>query len=159
MKKFKFGLDKVKTQRQIVADLAQREFVSAVAEQDAEIKKLNDMIAVKERSLADRAKLIQTSSEWVNQVDQINKFLIGQDLRIKKQNLRLQECENLVESRREILRQSVSEVKILERLEQKQKQLYMAEVAKIEQAEMDEIAVLRFSRNENRIKGSHEDGI
>jgi flagellar FliJ protein len=159
MKKFKFGLDKVKTQRQIVADLAQREFVSAVAEQDAEIKKLNDMIAVKERSLADRAKMIQTSSEWVNQVDQINKFLIGQDLRIKKQNLRLQECENLVESRREILRQSVSEVKILERLEQKQKQLYMAEVAKIEQAEMDEIAVLRFSRNENRIKGSHEDGI
>jgi flagellar FliJ protein len=159
MKKFKFGLDKVKTQRQIVADLAQREFVAAVAEHDAEIKKLNEMIAVKERSLANRTALIQTSSDWVNQVDQINKFLIGQDLRIKKQNLRLQESENLVESRREILRQSVSEVKILERLEQKQKQAYIAEVAKVEQAEMDEIAVLRFSRNENRIKGSHEDGI
>ncbi|MEQ1721730.1 MAG: flagellar export protein FliJ [Pseudobdellovibrio sp.] len=159
MKKFKFGLDKVKTQRQIVADLAQREFVEAQAALDVEISKLNEMIAVKDRSLADRATMIQTSSDWVNQVDQINKFLIGQDLRIKKQNLRLQECENLVEARREILRQSVSEVKILERLEQKQKQAYMAEVAKVEQAEMDEIAVLRFSRNESLIKGSHEDGI
>jgi flagellar FliJ protein len=159
MKKFKFTLEKVKTQRQIIADLAQREFVDALAEQEVEIKKLNEMIAVKERSLADRASRIQTTSDWVNQVDQINKFLIGQDLRIKKQNLRLQECENLVESRREILRQSVSEVKILERLEQKQKQAYMAEVAKVEQAEIDEIAVLRFSRNESLIKGSHEDGI
>jgi flagellar protein FliJ len=159
MKKFKFTLEKVKTQRQIIADLAQREFVDALAEQEVEIKKLNEMIAVKERSLADRASMIQTTSDWVNQVDQINKFLIGQDLRIKKQNLRLQECENLVESRREILRQSVSEVKILERLEQKQKQAYMAEIAKVEQAEMDEIAVLRFSRNESLIKGSHEDGI
>jgi flagellar FliJ protein len=159
MKKFKFGLDKVKTQRQIVADLAQREFVEAQAVLDAETTKLNEMIALKDRTLEDRATMIQTSSDWVNQVDQINKFLIGQDLRIKNQNLRLQECENLVEARREILRQSVSEVKILERLEQKQKQAYMAEVAKVEQAEMDEIAVLRFSRNESLIKGSHEDGI
>lgn len=159
MKKFKFGLAKVLTQREIVADLAQKNFVEAQAALDAEISKLNDMIAVKERSLNERAAMIQTSTDWVNQVDQINKFLIGQDLRIKNQNLRLQEAENLVESRREILRQAVSEVKILERLEEKQKKAHMAEAAKVEQAELDEIAVLRFSRNENRIKGSHEDGI
>lgn len=159
MKKFKFGLAKVLTQREIVADLAQKDFVEAQAALDAEISKLNEMIAVKERSLSDRAAMIQTSTDWVNQVDQINKFLIGQDLRIKKQNLRLQEAENLVESRREILRQAVSEVKILERLEEKQKKAHMAEAAKVEQAELDEIAVLRFSRNESLIKGSHEDGI
>jgi hypothetical protein len=35
----------------------------------------------------------------------------------------------------------------------------MAEVAKAEQAEIDELTVLRFSRIENLIKGSHEDGI
>lgn len=159
MKKFKFGLNKVLTQREIVADLAQKDFVDAQAALDAEISKLNEMIAVKERSLSERTTMIQTSSDWVNQVDQINKFLIGQDLRIKNQNLRLQEAENLVESRREILRQAVSEVKILERLEEKQKKAHMAEAAKVEQAELDELAVLRFSRNENRIKGSHEDGI
>ncbi|MBY0553661.1 flagellar export protein FliJ [bacterium] len=159
MKKFKFGLAKVLTQREIVADLAQKNFVEAQAALDAEISKLNEMITVKERSLSDRAAMIQTSTDWVNQVDQINKFLIGQDLRIKNQNLRLQEAENLVESRREILRQAVSEVKILERLEDKQKKAHMAEAVKVEQAELDEIAVLRFSRNENLIKGSHEDGI
>ncbi len=159
MKKFKFNLAKVLTQRQIIADAAQRSFVEAQAAHSAEMTKLNEMIEIKNRSLEERATLIQNSSDWVNSVAQINNFIIGQDLRIKNQNLRLQELENLVESRREILREKVSEVKILERLEEKQKQAYMSQTAKEEQAELDELSVLRFSRNENLTKGSHEDGI
>ena len=159
MKKFKFGLAKVLVQRQIIADLAQREFANAKAQLDAEIAELNNLIDVKRRSLEQRTTIIQKNSDWVNEVAQINNFVMGQDQRIKNQNLRLQESENLVESRREILRQSVSEVKILERLEEKQKQAYMSKVAKAEQAELDELSVIRFSRVENIIKGSNEDGI
>lgn len=159
MKKFKFNLAKVLVQRQIVADAAQRSFAEAQAARDAEISKLNEMINTKKRSLEERASLIQSSSDWVNSVAQINNFIIGQDLRIKNQNLRLQESENLVESRREILRERVSEVRILERLEEKKKQAYMSEAAKEEQTELDELSVLRFSRNESLTKGSHEDGI
>ena len=159
MKKFKFGLSKVLVQRQIVADIAQKNFAEAKAALDAETSKLNEMIATKHQSLENRSTMIQNSSDWVNSVAQINNFIVGQDLRIKNQNQRLLELENMVESRREILRQSVSEVKILERLEEKQKQTYMAEAAKVEQAEMDELTVIRFSRNESLTKGSHEDGI
>lgn len=159
MKKFKFNLAKVLMQRQIVADVAQRSFAEAQAARDAEIAKLNEMIDIKKRSLDERAALVQNSNDWVNSVAQINNFITGQDLRIKNQNLRLQESENLVESRREILREKVSEVKILERLEEKQKQAYMNVAAKEEQAELDELSVLRFSRIESLTKGSHEDGI
>lgn len=159
MKKFKFNLAKVLTQRQIIADIAQRSFAEAQATHNAEIAKLNEMTKIKNRSLEERATLIENSRDWVNSVAQINNFIIGQDLRIKNQNLRLQESENLVESRREILREKVSEVKILERLEEKKKQAYVSKAAKEEQAELDELSVLRFSRNENLTKGSHEDGI
>lgn len=159
MKKFKFNLAKVLVQRQIVADVAQKSFAEARAEHDSEIDKLNAMIEVKKRSLEERTALIQNNSDWVNSVSQINNFVAGQDLRIKNQNLRLLELEKLVESRREILRQSVSEVKILERLEEKKKQAYLEKAAKDEQAELDELSVLRFSRIENPIKGSNEDGI
>lgn len=159
MKKFKFSLDKVLKQREITADLAKRSFGEAQAELNKEIEKLNELIAVKNRSLEERSKAVESTTDWANSVEQINQFLVLQDLRITKQNQCIKEAENLVESRREILRQAISEVKILERLEEKQKKAYTAEVAKAEQAEIDELTVLRFSRIGNLIKGSHEDGI
>jgi flagellar FliJ protein len=149
MKKFKFKLEKVLMQRQIVADLAQRSFAEAQEQLQSEITVRDELVAVKERSLADRSKSVETTTDWANSVEQINLFLSGQDLRIKRQNQRISEAENLVESRREILRHAVSEVKILERLEEKEKQSFMKELNKAEQAETDELSVLRFSRNEN----------
>lgn len=159
MKKFKFKLDKVLRQRRIVADIAQKSFAEAQAQLNTEIDELNAMIDLKNKTLEDRAKAVESTTDWANSVEQANFFLTGQDLRIKKQNQRISETENLVESRREILRQAVSEVKILERLEEKQLKAYMVEVAKTEQAEIDELTVIRFSMNESLIKGSHEDGI
>ena len=159
MKKFKFKLEKVLMHRQIIADLAQRSLAEAQAQLNSEIDELNKMTELKTQSLEHRTKAVESTTDWANSVDQINKFLIGQDLRIKRQNQRIAETENLVESRREILRQAISEVKILERLEEKQKKGFMAEVARADQAEIDELTVIRFSRNENPIKGSHEDGI
>ena len=159
MKKFKFTLSKVLIQRQIAADIAIKEFAEAKAVLDAEIARLNEMISVKTRSLDERAAMIHESTDWVNSVAQINSFVIGQDLRIKNQNLRLLDLEKLVEARREILRQRVSEVKIIEKLEEKQKRAYMENVARVEQAELDEISVLRYSRTESLLKGSDEDGI
>lgn len=159
MKKFKFTLEKVLKQRHIAADMAQKDFAEAQAALDQEIQKLNEMIAVKEDSLARRTAMIQEGGDWVNSVGQINQFVSGQDLRIKNQNLRLTQFEKLVESRREILRQAVSEVKILEKLEEKQRAAHKIESDREQQADMDEIAVLRFSRIESLTKGSHEDGI
>ena len=149
MKKFKFRLEKVLMQRQIVADLAQRSLAEAQAQLQSEISARDEMIAVKERSLEERSKAVETTTDWANSVEQINLFVAGQDLRIKRQNQRISETENLVEARREILRHAVSEVKILERLEAKEKQSFMKELSKAEQAEADELSVLRFSRNEN----------
>lgn len=159
MKKFKFKLEKVLMQKNIAADIAQKDFGEAMAARNMEEQKLHEMIDLKNRTLEDRSKIVESRTDWASDVNQINEFLQGQDLRIKNQHLRLQRAENLVESRREILRQKVSEVKILEKLREKQKLQYEADVARMEQAEVDEVAVLRFSRNESLIKGSHEDGI
>lgn len=152
MKKFKFTLEKVLVQRQIIKDVAERSFAEAQQLLNAENDALNALIEAREQSLIQRRTLIDTTQDWMTAVEQINQFVAGQDLRIKKQHLRIKDAENLVESRREILRQAVSEVKIIERLEEKQKKAYLVDVAKAEQAELDELTVLRFSRNENRVK-------
>lgn len=162
MKKFKFSLEKVLRHRHIQLELAQKDFMEAQNELNAENKKLQDMIQIKEESLGQRARLVQSSQpipNWSQTVEQINQYLSGQDLRIKNQNLRLLDIEKVVEAKREILRKASVEVKIIEKLKEKKLIDFNQEFARQEQNEMDELSVLRFSRNENPIKGSHEDGI
>lgn len=157
--KFKFSLEKVLKQRRIQADLAEKDFLEAQANLNLEIQKRDVMVQVKDESLHQRSSIVQNKNSWAIEVEQINIFVQGQDLRIKQQNLRLTEFEKLVESKREILRNAMVEVKIIERLKEKKFEEFKKEMNRQEQNEIDELTVLRFSRTENLIKGSHEDGI
>ena len=152
MKKFKFKLEKVLLQREINLELAQKDFSEIMKIKNDEEEILSKMINSKEEAKSQSVKLIETTKDWVLQVDQINRYLAGQDLRIKNQNERLMKIEKLVESRREILQQKATEVKILERLKEKQQREYVEEVNKKEQAEIDEMAVIRFARNDSLLK-------
>lgn len=157
--KFKFNLEKVLKHRNILSDLAQRDFLEALSILNNEIKKLESMKQMKTDSLKQRSETVQGSQTWAASVEQINQFLTGQDLRIKIQNQRLHEMEKGVEDLREILRKSMIEVKIIEKLKEKKFEEFKANENRKEQNEMDELSVLRFSRIESLIKGSHEDGI
>ncbi len=157
--KFKFSLEKVLRHRHIKVDLAQRDFIEAQNRLNDEGAVLENMHQLKNDSLTQRAELVRSSQAWTLAVDQINQFLLGQDLRIKNQNQRLPEFEKLVEEKREILRKASIDAKIIEKLKEKKFEDFKLEQNRKEQSEMDELTVLRFSRNENLIKGSHEDGI
>ncbi len=149
MKKFKFSLDKVLRQRIIHVDLCKKEFSDAEKLLDVEIQKLIDMTEQKKNAISYRHETVSSSTSWSASVEQINLFLTGQDLRINKQNERLIEFRNLVEARREILQQALTEAKMIEKLKDKKKSEFYKEVLKKEQQELDELSVVRFSRNEN----------
>lgn len=148
--KFRFSLEKVLKQRIIEAEIAQKNFIDAQRIYDQEVEKLQEMISLKDKTLQDRYKLTQSHGQWLDQVNQMNQFLIGHDQRIKNQNQRLSEQEKVVESKREILKDALTEAKIIEKLKEKKKAEFIAKAMKDEQAEIDELAVLRFSRNEDR---------
>ena len=149
MKKFKFSLDKVLVHRKIQIDIAQKDFLEAEHMLDVENQNLENMIQKKEDALVQRTGVVQSSVTWANEVNQINVYLTGQDLRIRKQNERLLELRKVVESRREILQEALTAAKMIERLREKKKQQYFSEVLKEEQKEIDELSVIRFSRTEN----------
>jgi flagellar protein FliJ len=157
--KFKFSLEKVLRQRELQESLAQKDFAEAQNQLNDEIAKLQNMIQIKEDSIRERNQLVQNTQTWGVSVQQINQFLLGQDLRIKQQNQRLSEFEKVVEAKREILRKASVEVKIIEKLKEKKLEEFKREFERKEQNELDELTALRFSRNENPLKGSHEDGI
>jgi flagellar FliJ protein len=144
--KFKFSLQKVLDHRHIKMDLARKDYLEAQAFQLAEQNILQEMIDAKNRSSAQRSSLAGQTTGWQEQVNQINNFLIGQDLRIAQQNERLLKIEKVVESRREILKDALIEVKIMERLKEKKKADFLQEVREKEAKELDEISSTRFVR-------------
>ncbi len=146
--KFKFQLEKVLQHRKILEDLAQREFQEAQAELNKQNQKMDEM---REAVIAARDQAFRRQSEGGKASPallQVDEFIKGQDIRMDRQKLRIQECESLVEKLREILRQKAIDYKIIEELKDKQFKEYKVERRKREQKNADDINLMRFRRED-----------
>ena len=141
--KFKFSLEKLLNQRHIQVNLDRRNFVEKQNEYNAEVEKLNEMIKLKNDVLANRSQQVAQSQNWQNDVEQMNLFLNGQDLRIARQNKRLKEVEKEVEFLRQILLKALTEARMVEKLKEKKKEAFIKEALAEEQKELDEIVSMR----------------
>lgn len=131
--------------RQVLEDLAQRDFREAEAEHRLQIEILEKMKEELHRARV-RAGEVQVGGGGTapEALKQIHSFTVLQDRRIQGQETKVQEAEKLVEAKREILRQKAVDTKILERLKEKKRAEFLKDQAAKEQKEMDELSVLRF---------------
>jgi flagellar export protein FliJ len=141
--KFKFSLEKLLNQRHIQVNLDRRNFIDKQNEYNAEVEKLEDMIKLKNEVLAHRYQQVTGSVNWQNDVEQMNLFLSGHDLRIASQNKRLKELEKEVEFLRQILLKALTEARMVEKLKVKKKEAFVKEALATEQKELDEIVSMR----------------
>lgn len=146
--KFKFSLEKVLRHRNLQVDLARRDYLEAQNNLNSAVNARDEMIAVRENNKTYRSELVAKNGNWQEQVQQINTYLIGQDLRIAKQNESLKLLEKEVESYREILRKALTEAKMMERLKDKKKEEFVKTYNENERKELDEISTLRHARIE-----------
>lgn len=137
--KFKFALEKLLHQRTLQVNLDRRHFLDKKNELDQETQKLNEMIILKEKTIAHRGQQVENQDHWQNEVQMINSFLTGQDLRIEKQTQRLKKLEKEVELLRQILLKALTEARMVERLKEKKKEVFIKEALEKEQKELDEI--------------------
>ncbi len=148
MMKFKFSLEKVLNHRNLQVDLAKRDFIQAQNNLSAAEQIRDNLILEKEKNIAHRSEIVRTQNHWQDQVQQINLYLSGQDLRIARQNESLKKLEKEVESYREILLKAQTEAKMMERLKEKKKEEFLKAFYDNESKELDEIATLRYARIE-----------
>lgn len=146
--KFRFNLDKVLQHRKILENLAQREFQEALSNYNRVLSEIENMIDVKKQALRRSYDLVsQTGGQVLDSVNQIQDFMVLQDIRIDQMTEKLEELEKLVEAKREVLRQKAMDKKILERLKDKRKADFQAEMSRREQKEIDDIVSARFKES------------
>lgn len=143
--KFKFPLQKVLDHRQVVQDLAQKEFQEAqghLFEMQNELQRLQTGLS--EARAEVQVLTSQRVSGLPGSLQQIHEFTLLQDRKIQMQRAKVLEAEKLVEEKREILRAKAIDTKMLERLKEKKRTQFQEEMKIREQHEVDELNILRF---------------
>lgn len=142
--KFKFPLQKVLEHRKLKESLAQKDFQEAVMLLNEETARLEQMSLQKTQAHMHAGQLTNQGGAQGPALTQIHEFLKGQEIRIQRQRQKIQEIENLVESKREILRQAALEYKIMEKMRENKFEEYKQGRLAQDQKDMDEQSILRF---------------
>lgn len=150
--KFKFQFQNVLKHRKVLEDLAQREFQEEQALYLAEVAKL-ERLHQEVRDAHQKAFETQVRGGSAGPaLSQVHEFLKLQDVRIERQQKKVQEFESRVEKLREILQQKAIDYKMIESLKERKKEEFRKESNQKEQKVADDLSTMRFLRGLSRMK-------
>lgn len=147
---FRFRLQKVLEHRRRQEDEAKRDFMAAQAETQKALGALEDLYRAIDLA-RDRGHTMQTGvsdGRMAPMLQHIDLFINGQKIRITQQRVKIRELKAEEERLQEELIRAAREKKTLEKLREKHLQEYREEVVRREQAEADDISVMRYGRGE-----------
>ena len=124
----------------------------------AELAEQNQKLQLMEkestRALVQRHSLVQQGGSAGAGLDQINGFLLLQDIRIERQKKVVGEVESRVEKLFENLRVKAVDSKIVERLKDKKRHEYEDDLRKLDQKNLDDLTTVRIAK---RIQKAEKD--
>ncbi|MFC1733627.1 flagellar export protein FliJ [candidate division KSB1 bacterium] len=148
MKKFNFRLQRVLDVKNTVEEVRRRNFLAASNEHRKRIQGVEQLYATlmqyqnKLRNLVGEKKSVQILNLYYNYF-----AFLGKHIEYQKKLVQLARHE--MEKKRKELVEAVKGRKILERLREKQLVNFRKDVGKIEQAHLDEISGIKFSRDKD----------
>lgn len=141
--KFKFRFDTVLRQRKILEDVAQRDFQEVQSQYLQQVEILDQM---KNQVHEAHVSAFENQTRGGSQgpaLSQIHEFLKLQDVRIERQQNKVQEFLVRVEELREILREKAIEYKMIEKLKEKKKAEFKKEKDHQDQKNADDLSSMR----------------
>jgi flagellar FliJ protein len=157
---FRFPLENVMKVRKIAEELAQRDLQMAQAALQAEVDRLQMMFDGKAQAYQRRHDFETAGGAQSAYLSQVQEFLMGQEILIKRQQAKIQEYETQVERLQEILRERAIEFKMIEKLKEKRREEYLRERNRKEVKEADDQSMMRFKKTALRSgRGDDEGGL
>lgn len=147
---FVFRLQKVLEHRLRLETEAKRHYMEAQAKTVKALQDLENLYVAIDLARA-RGHELQTgtpNSQIAPNLQNVDSFINGQKIRIERQRVVIRELKGEEEQLQDVLIQAARERKTLEKLRERHLQEYRAEVARREQAEIDDNATMRYGRGE-----------
>lgn len=147
---FRFRLQKVLDHRRRVESDAKRDYIAAQQATGQALKELETLYQAIDlaRSKGHQAVNGTSTASTAPTLQHIDQFIQGQKIRIERQRLKIREIKAEEERRQEILIAAARERKTMEKLFERHLKDYRELQNRLEQAEADDLTVLRFGRGE-----------
>ncbi len=150
-KKYSFSLENVLNHRINVAQERERVFALAMQSLISERKKLRDIKAEIDKEFRELS-LVETGSFSSDDFIGYRKYIEHLENLKFQQEEKITQAHAVVEAEREKLIEATKNKKVLERLKEKGMKRYLADINRLEQIELDEIAVLKYERIGDNLK-------
>lgn len=150
---FRFHLEKVLAHRRRLEDEAKRNFMNAQANTAKGLRDLESLYVAIDLARARGHEMQQGVSDHrtTPTLQNIDVFISGQKIRIDRQRAVIRDLKAIEERFHEELIEASREKKALEKLREKHLQEYRLELARREQNELDDLAVMRHGRGEGPV--------
>lgn len=146
--KFQFRLNHVLKHRRTLEDEALREYRLAQREAQKILNEIEQMYASIDNSQKQIETLQRVDAAAIPKVQSHNDFLQGLRKKIEMKKVDLREKQQIAEDKQEVLREAARNVKILEKLEEKQAQEFYKSLKVKEDKEMNDMIVMRHQRGD-----------
>ncbi len=145
LKKYRFSLQNVLNHRINLEEERERIFALAMQSLMSEQKKL-EYIEAKITKEIHELSVVETRSFSSQDFIDYEKYIVFLENKKTEQQKKICEAKSVVELEREKLIDATKNRKVLERLKEKGMKKYLLDVNRLEQIELDEIAVLKYAR-------------
>lgn len=142
---FKFKLEKVLHHRKSLEDQARKEYLEAQAELTAAENLLADYHSKIENENRNRHDLILIGGTHTETLRQINDYIKGTEIKIERQKIIIKNIKSKVEELQLALQKASIEYKMIEKLEERQRNDYRLIEKKLEEKELNEMVNARFT--------------
>lgn len=144
-KKYHFSLQNVLNHRINLEEEREREFALAIQSLISEQKKLEE-IEHKITKEIHELSVVETGVFSSQDFMDYEKYIVFLENKKIEQQKKICEAKSVVELEREKLINATKNRKVLERLKEKGMKRYLFDINRLEQIELDEIAVLKYAR-------------
>jgi flagellar FliJ protein len=145
--KFEFTYQKLLEHRKRLEELAAKAYSDAQYQVDLSRDKLNELYKQVEETRKNILQFEQEGGRSSSVMIQGQEFIVGQKIRIQKQQKELQELLHAAENKQEDLQVAARERKTLEKLKDRQLQEFKVRLKKKEMKEVDDLVTMRFGTN------------
>ena len=150
---FQFHLEKVLTHRRRLQDEAKRDFMLAQANTVNALRDLEALYVAIDvaRNRGHEVQVGISDTRMAPTLQNIDVFIGGQKIRIERQRVVIREFKAEEERLHDLLIEASKEKKTLEKLREKHLGAYRIEMARREQLELDDLAIMRHGRGEGPV--------
>lgn len=147
MKKFSFRLQTVLDMREKVLEKKQLEMAGILNILNQQIDRLNNLLAKKENTRNSLESIYENSEELdILEVTNYKNFLSKVINDAKNQDFIIQNTKMILEVKRSEVAEALKEVKVLEKLKEKQEKKFYQHYEYVQAKEIDDIASTRYQR-------------